>query len=45
MSLGTQVYVTLPPCVDQQGHRFTIPPATQTAVCQRCGLVRKAGER
>lgn len=36
---GIQLYAQLPPCVDEHGHNFTIPPGQLTAVCRRCGLV------
>ena len=39
--IGIQAYVQLPLCIDQQGHRFTIPPTSSKAVCGRCGLIRE----
>ncbi|AVO21680.1 hypothetical protein I5I01_gp75 [Mycobacterium phage MooMoo] len=38
------LYVQLPSCIDQYGHRFTIPPAQNKAVCTRCGMIREQAD-
>lgn len=43
MRLG-ETYAQLPPCIDDRGHRFTIPAQSSRAVCERCGHIRERPE-
>jgi hypothetical protein len=41
-TVGTQQYAQLPLCLDSSGHRFEADMIrAETAVCRRCGLIRK----
>ena len=45
-AVGVSIYAELPACVDRGNHRFDISEYhPDRAVCERCGLIRKAEDQ
>jgi hypothetical protein len=45
-AVDVSIYAELPACVDRGNHRFTISAYhPDRAVCERCGLIRKAEDK
>ena len=45
-AVDVSIYAELPACVDRGNHRFTISAYhPDRAVCERCGLIRKADDQ